>query len=128
MEPDFRLVAAAVIAGMFLLILLCRPSDPNTELARTTREAVELAQGAQSGTESTALWAGRFRLLAVVAGVSVPLIMVYLIWRSSAERPRSGRGHRGSRAVRPARSSAQGVDTRQRAGPVEELTRSQEPV
>jgi hypothetical protein len=31
------------------------------------------------------LWTERFRLLAIVAGVSVPLVIVYLIWLSSSK-------------------------------------------
>ncbi len=83
-EPNFLPTAAVVIAGAFLLFLVCRPTDPNAELARTTREAVQLARDAQTSSESAALWAGRFRLLTVVVGVSAPLIVAYLIWRASA--------------------------------------------
>ena len=80
-------ISIAVFAGIgaMVLFLTCRPIDPNTELAKTTRQAVQLARDAGSSTESAVLLAGRFRLLAVVVGVTVPLIVVYLIWRSSAQ-------------------------------------------
>ena len=32
------------------------------------------------------LWSDRFRMLAVVLGVSVPMVVAYLLWRASAER------------------------------------------
>ncbi len=73
----------AAIAGFFLLSLVCRPTDPNAELARTAREAVELAHDADSAVTSAVLWSGRFRLLAIVVGVSVPMVVAFLIWRSS---------------------------------------------
>ncbi len=83
-ESNFLPIAALVIAGAFLLFLVCRPAHPNAELARTTREAVQLARDAQTSGESAALWAGRFRLLAIVVGASAPLVVAYLVWRASA--------------------------------------------
>lgn len=67
---NFFSIAVITVVGAILLCLVCRPIDPNTELARTTRDA-------GSGTESAVLLAGRFRLLAVAVGVTVPLIVVY---------------------------------------------------
>ncbi len=84
-ESSTVLTAAALIAGSFvLLFLVCRPTDPNAELARTAREAVQLARDTASNDASAVLWTGRFRLLAIVIGVSVPLVVVLLIWRTSA--------------------------------------------
>ena len=84
-ESSTILTAAALIAGTLLLLLLvCRPTDPDTELARTAREAVQLAREAGSSDESAVLWTGRFRLVAIVVGVSVPLVVALLIWRASA--------------------------------------------
>ena len=76
------IVAAGVVVATMLL--LSSDPDPNTELARTAREAVAMAHDAQSDNRSAVLWSERFRLLAIVAGVSVPLVIVYLIWRSSS--------------------------------------------
>lgn len=82
------LVAALVLAGAVVSwVGFCRPIDPNAELAKTTREAVGLARDAQSSVESAALWRGRFTLLAVALGVSVPLIAAVYIWRWSAGGP-----------------------------------------
>jgi len=81
-----RAVWIVVAAGaVVLLAVLCRPgADPNTELARTARDAVALAHDAQSDNRAAVLWSERFRLLGIVAGVSVPIVIVYLIWRSSS--------------------------------------------
>ena len=78
------LVGAIVLAGAILLFLLCRPTDPNAELARAAREAVQLARDADSSATSAVLWGSRFRLLAIVLGATVPMVVAYLIWRSSA--------------------------------------------
>ncbi len=82
-SPNPLVIALVVVSGVVLLFTLCRPIDPNVELARTAREAVEMAREADSSMTAAVLWSGRFRLLAIVLGVSVPLVVVYLIWRSS---------------------------------------------
>lgn len=74
------LVLAGVVLGILFLGGLCVPETPSAELARTTRDAVGLARDAVAQGAS----AGRLRLLAVVLGVSIPIIVVYMIWRSSA--------------------------------------------
>ena len=76
-----------IIVALLLSAPLCIPIiDPNVELARTARDAIGLADRAVSQDQSAVLWSGRFRLLAVVLGVSIPLIVVYLICRSTGER------------------------------------------
>ncbi len=75
-----------MVLGAAIFLSACRPSDPNTELARTARGAVELARDAQLADRSAVLWSGRFRLLAIALGVSVPLIVALLIWRTSTQR------------------------------------------
>jgi len=72
-----------VSAALALVLLLCRDPGPNAELVRMAGEAVSLAHEAQLDNRSAILWAGRFRLLAIAIGVSVPLVIVYLIWRSA---------------------------------------------
>ncbi len=84
-EPSALRIAAVLIAGTALLFLVCVPTNPNTELALATREAIQLARDAGSSAESAALWSGRFRLLAVAGGVTIPLVIACLIWRSSAQ-------------------------------------------
>jgi hypothetical protein len=76
------LVAGAILT---FVITSCPRDRPNTDLARTAREAVELAQDAQADNQSAVLWSGRLRLLALVIGVSVPLLVVYLLWRTASQ-------------------------------------------
>ena len=82
-SPSPLVIALVLVGGLFLLFTVCAPTNPNTELARTAREAVEMAREADSSMTAAVLWSGRFRLLAIVLGVSVPMVVVYLIWRSS---------------------------------------------
>ena len=77
---------AIMVLAAAVVLSTCRPSDPNTELAQTARKAVELARDAQLADRSAVLWSGRFRLLAIALGVSVPLIVALLIWRTSTQR------------------------------------------
>ena len=79
--PVYLVVGAIVVLGVAMFFSACRPGDPNVELARTARTAVELARDAQAADRSAVLWSGRFRLLAVTLGVSVPRI-----WRTSTQR------------------------------------------
>ena len=82
-SPNPLVIALVVVSGVILLFTLCRPIDPNVELARTAREAVELARDADASVTAAVLWNGRFRLLAIVLGVSIPMMVGYLIWRSA---------------------------------------------
>ena len=83
--PKHRVVGAITVFGAVLFTACC-PSDPNVELAIAARTAVEMARDAQAADRSAVLWSGRFRLLAIALGVSVPLIVALLIWRTSAQR------------------------------------------
>jgi len=75
-----------LVAGMILVLAFigCPRDGPDAELARTAREAVELARDAQADDRSAVLWAGRFRLLALIIGVCAPILVAAYIWRSSA--------------------------------------------
>jgi hypothetical protein len=81
--PWWLLFGAGAIIG--LMFLSCPGPSVDQELAHVTREALELASEAQADDRSAVLWTGRFRLLALVIGVSVPLIVAYLIWRASSQ-------------------------------------------
>lgn len=83
---NYLVVGAIMVLGAAVLFTACRPSDPNVELAITARTAVEMARDAQAADRSAVLWSGRFRLLAIALGVSVPLIVALLIWRTSTQR------------------------------------------
>jgi len=74
-------VVAGVIVG--LMIGSCPGTGTDADLARTARDAVELAREAQDRDQSAVLWTGRFRLVALIIGVTVPLIIAYLLWRAS---------------------------------------------
>ena len=79
--PRWMLVAGVV--SILLVVGRCPRDSADTELSRTTREAVKMAHDAQSDDQSAVLWTGRFRLLGLIMGVSVPIVVAYLIWRSS---------------------------------------------
>lgn len=81
--PWWLLLIGVIVVLMF--VDSCPDQSADTELARTAHEAVQLARESQSDDRSAVLWTGRFRLLAQVIGVSVPLVVAYLIWRSSCK-------------------------------------------
>jgi hypothetical protein len=83
---NYLVIGAVVVLGAAVVFSACRPRDPNLELARTARTAVEMARDAQVADRSAVLWSGRLRLLAVAVGVSVPLVVALLIWRTSTQR------------------------------------------
>lgn len=74
----------AFVVGVFVAVLLINQMECGTDpdLARTARESVQLARDAQQRDTSAVLWSGRLRLLALVIGVSAPLIIAYLIHRA----------------------------------------------
>ena len=81
--PLWLMVLAGAGLALVLLAMLCRGPDPNAELVRMAGEAVTMAHEAQLDHRAATLWAGRFRLLAIAIGVSVPLVITYLISRST---------------------------------------------
>ena len=58
-----------------------RARDPNVELARTTREAMEAAREAHEDAESVRRTSSALRTVALVVGVCAPLVVAYLIYR-----------------------------------------------
>ena len=79
------LVCFAAGVLVTLAVVGCSNDNPNAELARTAREAVELARDAEADDRSAVLWSGRFRVLAVVLGVSAPILVAAYIWKCSAK-------------------------------------------
>ncbi len=76
-------VALAVLGGLLALWALShifRPGEPNVELARTVREAMELAREVQHGADAARRTSSALRVIALAAGVAVPFIAVYLIY------------------------------------------------
>ena len=89
--PRNRLVVYIVLGvlgslGMlWMLSYVFRAGDPNVELVRTTREAIETAREARQEAEITRRTSSALRILALAAGVVTPLIVVYLIYRLHAQ-------------------------------------------
>ena len=83
------LCGSVIVLWMLAGIFSAR--DPNVELARTAREAVEMAEGARREAEITRKASSVFRVMALVVGISVPLVVAYLIYRlQSKEEPGVG--------------------------------------
>ena len=88
--PRDRILAYIVLgvlgslAMLWTLSYVFRSGDPNVELVRTTREAIETAREARQDAEITRRTSSALRVLALAAGVATPLIVVYLICRLHA--------------------------------------------
>ncbi len=86
-------VLAAIVAGALLLGLIgpCgrreRSPDVNDELARMAREAMEAAREAQAANDAAYMLPGRYRLLAVAIGVSVPVAAAVVVLYLSLRHP-----------------------------------------
>ncbi|MFP4029721.1 MAG: hypothetical protein ACLFWL_18235 [Candidatus Brocadiia bacterium] len=79
-------VAACMgLAMLWFLTAILRPEDPNAALARTTERAVEAAERAHRDATAARRTSSALRIIAVAAGVTVPLVVVYLICRSADE-------------------------------------------
>jgi len=72
---------AGSLAMLWMLSYVFRAGDPNVELMRTTREAIEEAREEAEITRRTS---SALRVLALAAGVVAPLIVVYLVFRLHA--------------------------------------------
>lgn len=84
-------VLAAGLAVIFLLIMICglvaliESMSPSAVAIDTAHSAVELARDVAEQSSTALLWAGRWRLLAIVLGISEPLVIAYLIWRGTGK-------------------------------------------
>jgi len=74
---------AAILLSLSLLVYLLRPPDPNMGMAETAREAVQMAREAREDATSARQRGYTIRVIALVVGVSVPVVVAYLIFRSS---------------------------------------------
>ena len=83
------LAVAIAICGLWGLGEIFRSGEPNAELARTTREALEMAREAGEDAEDTRRAAGALRLAALAVGVATPLLVAYLIYRLQARQETS---------------------------------------
>ena len=83
------LCGSVIVLWMLAGIFSAR--DPNVELARTARETVKMAEDARKEAEITRRASSAFRSVALVVGVSVPLVVAYLIYRLQVkEEPGAG--------------------------------------
>ncbi|MCE5278846.1 MAG: hypothetical protein ABFD92_03785 [Planctomycetaceae bacterium] len=83
------IIAAVVLFLIFLASGGHRPEpEVNTELALAARSAVEMAQTAQEHNDSAYLSPGRYRMLALSMGASIPLAAVAVMtWLATRRYP-----------------------------------------
>lgn len=82
---DYVLVGfVGAIVVFFGLSSLFRARDPNTTLAETARKAVEMAEEARKDAESVRRASSAFRIVALVVGVTIPLVVAYLVYKLRA--------------------------------------------
>jgi hypothetical protein len=84
-------VLAAGLAPFVLLVVLLgliqliRPMSPSAAAIDTAHTAVELARDVAGQNSSATLWTGGLRLLGLVLGISIPLVIAYLLWRDTCK-------------------------------------------
>ena len=79
-------VLAVVVAlgGLWGLSRIFRSGEPSSELARATREALEMAREARQEAQDTRRTASALRVVALVVGATAPLVIAYLVYRLRA--------------------------------------------
>ena len=88
--PRDRILAYLIVgvvgslAALWTLSYIFRAGDVNSELMRTTREAIESAREAREDAEITRKTSSALRVIALAAGVMAPLVVVYLVYRLHA--------------------------------------------
>jgi hypothetical protein len=82
----WRAVVLALLGlvGLWVLAGVLQSRPPNADLARVTGQALDMAREAQRDAVSSDRSAAVLRVLALVAGVSAPLVVAYLIHRLHA--------------------------------------------
>ena len=83
-ERAVKYVILGLLGSVVLLWMLggiFRARGADAELAKTAREAVKMAEGARREAEITRKASSVFRVVALVVGISVPLVVAYLIYR-----------------------------------------------
>ena len=80
------LVVVAALVGIWALSYIFRANDPNVELARTVQKSLEVAEKARREAEVTRRTSSAVRVVALAAGVAVPLVVAYLIYRLRSRR------------------------------------------
>ena len=80
------LVVVAALVGIWALSHILRAKDPNVQLVRTVQKSLALAEKARREAEVTRRTSSTVRVVALVAGVAVPLAVAYLIYRLRSRR------------------------------------------
>jgi len=78
---QYALVAVAALLALWLLVGILSFRPPDAELARTVREALRMARQAYESADAARRGSSAFRLIAMVIGMTGPLIVAYLIYR-----------------------------------------------
>ena len=78
------LAVGVALAGLWGLSRIFRSGEPSSELTRATREALQMAREAREEAEDARRTASALRIVALVAGVSAPLVVAYLVYRLRA--------------------------------------------
>ncbi len=78
------LAIAVILGGLWGLSRIFRAGEPSVELTQATREALQMAREAREEAEDTRRTASALRVVALVAGVSAPLVVAYLVYRLRA--------------------------------------------
>jgi len=78
---QYALAAVAALLALWLLVAILSFRPPDAELARTVREALRMAHGAYRDADAARRGSSAFRLIAMVIGMTAPLIVAYLIYR-----------------------------------------------
>jgi hypothetical protein len=59
--------------------------SPGAAAIDTAHNAVELARDVAAQNSSATLWTGLLRLVGLVLGISIPLVIAYLLWRDTCK-------------------------------------------
>jgi len=78
------MAVAVALGGLWSLSRIFQSGEPSAELTRATREALHMAREAREEADDTRRTASALRIVALVAGVSAPLVIAYLIYRLRA--------------------------------------------
>ena len=79
------LAIAVILGGLWSLSRIFQSGEPSVELTRATREALQMAREAREEAEDARRTASALRIVALVAGVSAPLVIAYLVYKLRAE-------------------------------------------
>ena len=78
------LAIAVILGGLWSLSRIFRSGEPSAELTQATREALQMAREAREDAEDVRRTGSALRVVALVAGVSAPLVVAYLVYRLRA--------------------------------------------